>query len=280
MTYHAYSNLSTAIDAKRQNASVWADGDIILINQYSNNNISNGDTSVVESDMGVYRYFSAILEEPGLIPAHPYGPGLGAVTAVTRLDGWLPGEDPTVSRGWTHIGVAPYSITLDGNVTTLSADDASTGYLRIKSSYTLTSADTHTMLIMPYPTAGPKSGGGSYCVPYLAAWIDATNVSYSTCYFPNEGNGGARTFLYMYDAGTAANATFHGWSAGKSVWHATTSGWHCGVTTERWFRDPSTAYAVADATLQAVADVQVGIAASTVKFYTRGLGVYRLTMAS
>jgi hypothetical protein len=284
MTYHAYSNFRTAVATKLANPSVWTDGDTVLLNEV-NNGALTAESYCREGPCAEYRYFSAVLEEPGLVPAFPLGPMGGAVESVTRLAGWEPGDDPR-NVGWSDFSVAPYTISTGSasNVLTMSADDTSTGYVQLLSDYTLTSADTHTLVVVPYHQDN-NDGSFAQGYYYLRSWVDSTNYTSGYAYGRGTANGRNGGSLGSYDHGAAAakNESVKTYTNGEHIWFARTEGRYCITANSR----QAILYGLATATTGSadtstipVAAVQVGYPGVIRTNYYRGLGVYRLTMAS
>lgn len=273
-----------AAAAKFANPSVWANGDTVLINQLTNSG-GSGESYCREEPVAAYRYFSAVLEEPGLVPAFPFGSKGGAVESVTRLDGFDPGVDPTVSSGWTNLSAASYSITT-GSYATTFADLDSAGYVVIEPSYTLTSADTHVLFVAPYHQTN-NDGGFVHGYYFLRTWVDSTTYTFGYAYERSSaGNNRQTASIGSYDYGAAAakNEVLKNFTEGNHIWFAKTEGRYC-ITTcgqQAILYDLATATTgTSDASTLPVARFQVGYnGASPRTNYVRGLGIYRLTMAS
>lgn len=134
----------------------WQDGDVIVLSDY----------------MVVYRYFEAVLENRGLIPLEPFGPGRGAINSVTRLDGIEAGQDYTAA-GWSLTTAGPTFTYYPGYATYVTFTSGQ--FFELTSGVNLTSADTATMTVVEDYWL---DGGGSYAGLLQLqpkSYIDASN---------------------------------------------------------------------------------------------------------
>jgi hypothetical protein len=95
---------------------------------------SQGDV-IHAGDVGTFIKWDAVLENSGCLPAFPLGQGLGVVTEVTRLGGFVGGEHPVSGSGM-------YAVSETGTVT---FDTTTPGVTRVQTA-------TSAQIVLTVPT--------------------------------------------------------------------------------------------------------------------------------
>lgn len=257
----------------------WQDGDVVAISQ----------------TYTMYRHFSAILENRGLVPLEPFGSGNGVVNSVTRLDGIEPGQDYT-EAGWTLEAAGPTFTYYSGRATRVQFGSGQ--YMSLRSSVNLTSSDTAVLMIVEDFLPDQTSNDQGVLIPLVYSYIDAGN--YGLPYFRLDGAstigyGLYGTSLLVRTAATLAVQTYttnvHEGSEGtwttyhpryhRGTFYAASNGANGGLVSSTGIAAKNTGgyTAAGDPTTLPAAIFRVGTDATNVSTFdlTFGrVGVYRL----
>lgn len=284
MALHIYPNWHQLLRAKRENPSVWSNGDTVLVDFLTARGVSFAFAYSTVADYytnvgpgGIFRYFTSVEEWPGLVPAHPFGIGHGTITGLTRLDGWGYGEDPVVDNGWTDTSAANYSLSMTGDRFTLQDLDTA-GYCQIRSSNLLTASHDNIMVVLGPFTAIVNPLGIQI---YIRSWLDATNICNGWVAWTSGGmpDGEQAPYVYTNSETNSSIDTVWNSSAFHPFWIAQNSSYKCGHGGDFSGWRPTYTSGVADATVINTCIVQVGSASNaTVRAYIPALGVYRITV--
>lgn len=238
----------------------WGDGDFILT-----------------QDGLVLRYFVAVTDGPGLIPAFLLSKMVTGATRVTGTDG---GTDPRTAESWSDAGTGiestDYSVVTGSGLTTANklTTAGSGGY---DSDDMVSSSDTALLLVGNTITVGGTQGirrVAMYLSPYVGAaeWISASlNMHIST----------SATNWTWED--TALRDTGVAYAAGETIWAAqnTTLG-ELHTSSGGYFESTNPSSIASDPTLRALVYMRTGTAgvAGTASLQHGDVGVYRLTLAA
>lgn len=257
---HVYSSIEEA----RASGDTWVDGDAVLLHLG-----------------GVYRYFDAVDQCSGLVPAYPYGTDRGLLTAVLKRASVLGSEHPVDDAGWSDNSVAVSTITSTSSRFKLTGTD-SAGYARIDAPVNLTSSDTKMMTIVDAWAYGDESTG-NFNIIYAAAYKDGS--SSVRPYWGLWTNEGTQELTYLNTGGTRVDLnTFNDYVPGQCMWAAVDGPNTLLAVTLSDFAIPEAetdpyVYAV-DPTTTEVCQMRGGTGGYTGYSSCAGIGSYRITVAT
>lgn len=244
---------------------------------------TNGDFIVTQDGLTL-RYFTAVIDGAGLIPAYPLGAAGGLVTAVTRVTGYTGGTDPRTSESWTDssagVESTDYTITT-GSGTTTYAQVTGTGAAVVASDDLLTASDTAMLLLVESLSAtftGTPDAEGTLS---LRRYVDGSNLGYNNLTIRTATSATKWSFKtgeVSYDETSVSFAT------SQTVWVGT-NGSIIQVlgSSEVTPTAPANEFASAiDPTTVPAAFVRAGLPpnANAITVITGDVGAYRLTLAT